>query len=827
MFFKSLTVSALLLLSMFLNCSYSASAFAQTNEKKKGSFIDEVRFIHYLDENVALEDVKAGNLDTYYFRIPLEVVSDIKSNPNVKVYDRISQSFELLMNPAPPPSVKDTNSINPFQFREVRYAMNYLIDREFISNEIMKGYARPLVDPLGYDSPDYLNVIDTVESFGFRYNPSLADKMIAHALMAEGAIKQNGKWTFKGSPITIKFLIRSDDQQRKSLGELIASELEKIGFVVQKDYGDLNKANAIISGSNPQDFQWHIYTSASVSSGFSKYNEGTISYMYAPWFGNMPGAQNPSFWNYKNKSLDEVTQRLTYSNFTSEDERNDLLQNAIKAGIQESVRVFLVKVIEPYVASSTLKGLVNDFGAGITSKYSLLNERSTKDNSSLDIGVKQIYQGAWNNVAGFKDAYSQNIFSAIVDSSTITNPYTGDIMPMRYQWTNVSTAGPLDKLKVAPDAQLWNPTIHQWKNVGGGGGDNGTTAAKSKVTYKILYSKWHNGIPMDKSDLLYSQYFLFEWGTNNGQNDLTVDPEYTSAAATGIPYEKGIKFPADDEVEYFSDFWHYDKNQIAGFAASSWPAEPWEITAATERLVTGGKLAYSTGEATAKNVDWLSLIIPQHANLIKTELQKMKDESFVPAALKGIVSIDEAKQRYDASIKWITNHNHAAISNGPFYLDSYNPSGRIITIKAFRDQSYPFEQGHWSYFENPKLADIGKVDYPQFIKIGQPAKIQISIKVNGKPTNDILVNYFVSDRDGRLIIHGQAQPPSSPPTNSTSNKPSGIYEINIQGNETSKLSLGPNTLKIFATSKEAYRPAILSRILLAIPGAAGGSSNSR
>jgi peptide/nickel transport system substrate-binding protein len=814
MSFSALTASALLLLSVFLNCSDSAAVFPQTNENKKGSFIDEIRFIHYLDENVALEDVKAGNLDTYYFRIPLEVASDIKSNPNVKTYDRISQSFELLINPAP--SRKDTNTINPFEFKEVRYAMNYLIDREFISNEIMKGYARPLIDPLGYDSPDYLNIIDTVESFGFRYNPGLAEKMVAHALVNGGAVKQNGKWTFKGSPIIIKFFIRSDDQQRKSLGDLIASELEKIGFVVQKDYGDLNKANGIIFGSNPQDFQWHIYTSASGSSGFSKYNEGIISSMYAPWSGNMPGAQNPSFWNYQNKSLDEVTQRLVYSNFTSENERNALLQNATKAGIQESVRVFLVKVIEPFVASSTLKGLVNDFGAGITSKYSLVNARSTKDNSSLDIGVKQIYQSAWNNVAGFTDIYSQNIYSAISDGSIFTNPYTGDILPMRYQWTNVSTAGPLDKVKVASGALLWNPITQQWKNVG----DNGTTA-KSKVTYKILYSNWHNGIPIDKSDLLYSQYFLFEWGTNSGQNDHTVDPQYTSSAAAGIPYEKGIKFLTNDEVEYFSDFWHYDKNQIAGFAASSWPAQPWEITAATERLVTAGKLAYSKGEATAKNIDWLSLIIPQHANLVKTELQNMKDESFVPIALKGIVTVDEAKKRYDASIKWITDHNHAVISNGPFYLDNYNPSGRIITIKAFRDQSYPFEQGHWSYFENPKLADIGKIEAPQFIKRGQPSKIHISIKVNGQPSNDALVNYFLSDRDGRLVVHGQV-----PPTNNTGNKPSGIYEINIQGNETSKLSVGPNTVKIFATSKEAYRPAVATNILLAIPDAIH-SSNKR
>ena len=210
----------------------------------------------------------------------------------------------------------------------------------------------------------------------------------------------------------------------------------------------------------------------------------------------------------------------------------------------------------------------------------------------------------------------------------------------------------------------------------------------SKVTYKILYSNWHNGIPMDKSDLLYTQYFLFQWGTNTGKGDLTNDPEFTSQAQAALPLVKGLRFIANDEVESYINMWHYDKKEIAD-SATIWPAEPWEITAATERLVTSGKLAYSTGEATARNVDMLSLLIPAHAEMIKEELQKMKDEGYVPAALKGIVTVGNATKRYDASINWITNHKNAVIGNGPFYLDSYNPAGGIIIIKAFRDPIIP------------------------------------------------------------------------------------------------------------------------------------------
>ncbi len=163
----------------------------------------------------------------------------------------------LLVNPAPG---NDPNNINPFQFKEVRYALNYLIDRDFVVNEILKGYGSPLIAPFGIYSPEYLNIIDIAESFGFSYNPSLAASMISEAMTRAGATNQNGKWIFNGNPVTITMLIRQDDNTKKSMGELVAAELEKIGFDVKRDYGDLNKANIVVYGSDPKNLQWEIYT---------------------------------------------------------------------------------------------------------------------------------------------------------------------------------------------------------------------------------------------------------------------------------------------------------------------------------------------------------------------------------------------------------------------------------------------------------------------------------------------------------------------------------------------------------------------------------------
>ena len=772
-------------------------AFSQGQEK--GPFIDQARFIHRVDENLALEEVKSGFLDTYFFPIPQEAANSAKNDPRLNVYDKTAGSLGFLVNPAP---AGDPNVLNPFQFREVRYALNYLIDRDFVINEILKGYGSPLVDPFGMYSPEYLNIIDTVESFGFRYNPSLATSTISSAMTAAGAINNNGKWEFNGGPVTVKILIRQDDVKKESMGELLASELEKIGFTVLRDYGDLNKANTVVYASDPKNLQWQLYTEElGGPSVFVKYNPIVPAQMYAPWMSRMPGSQNPAYWNYQNATLDEVTQKIAFFNFTSEDQRNQLVNDAIKMGIQESVRIFVSQKTDSLVSSASVQGLVNDFGAGITSKYSLLNARSGDGNSSLDIGVKQIHQGSWNTIAGLQDLYSRSIYFMVADPDTFRNPYTGEVISFRSPWTNITTEGPLGKLDVPADTIKWNQTLQQWVQ-----SDEGSNAT-SMVTFTPLYSNWHHGIPMDVSDMMYSDYFAYEWGTNTGPEDRTVDAEFTPIAAEALKLSKGTRYVSPDRIESYIDIWHYDEKEIAD-SGVFFVSEPWEVAAAAERIVMEGRLAYSRSEAQAKGVGWYDPIVSEHANMIKAELQEMKNEQFIPAALKEIITLEEAIKRYDASISWIENHGHAIISNGAFYLDNFNVAGGTITINAFRDTSYPFEAGHWSNYETPNLADIISVDVPRIVTMGQPTPIKVNVQVAGEPSNNVTVNYFVSNKDGTVVVRGEAEQGSP-----------GQFNIDLTSDMTAKLSQGPNTIKIFAVSNEALRPDISSSTILAAPGA--------
>ena len=581
---------------------------------EKNTFFDSVKFIQYLDENTALEEVRNGNLDIYYDTVSAERLESHQDREGLQVFDATSRFYSILVNPA------ESEKFNPFSDKDSRFALNYLVDRNLIVNELMGGYGSTSISYYGTSSPEFLTIIEQLETFNFKYNPTLAKEIISNALIEKGAIKKEGKWHIKENPIEITIFIRSDDPIRKSIGEILAVELEKIGFAVKKDFGDLNKAFVVVYGSNPSDIKWNLYTEAWQRSAFVKYDSSGLGHMYSPWFSNMPGFNDPTYWNYKNEKLDTITQMIYTSDFETAEQRAELIQEAVVEGINESVRIFLANKIDQYVVNEKINGVVNDFGAGVPSRFTPINAKS--DQNELVIGVKQIYQGAWNPVMGMTDSYSVQIWNAISDPPTFKHPFTGETIPIRANW-KIDTAGPNDKLTIPQDAKIWNPTLQKWENI------KADTFATSKVTFDVKFSNWHNGEKMDMNDIMYALYFTIEWGTQEDENDKTFDTEFTPRAAQSIQTIKGIKPIDGNTVEVYVDYWHFDEGEIADWADIPTPM-PWEITAAMEKAVIDGKVSFSRSGAVSKNVNWLSLIIPNDAKIIKEYLQEFKNTNHIP-----------------------------------------------------------------------------------------------------------------------------------------------------------------------------------------------------
>ena len=752
---------------------------------EKGTFVDEVKFIQYLDENTALEEVRNGNLDMYYFRVPSDRIETEKAREGIQVFESTGGSYSILLNP----SISET--FNPFSITEIRFALNYLMDRNLIVNELIGGYGNVMISNYGVFSADYLSIIDELESFHFKYNPALANQIISEELEKVGAEKINGLWYYNEEQIEITFFIRSDDHVRKSIGEILSSELEKIGFKVNKDFGDLNKAFVVVYGSNPEDRKWHLYTEGWGSSGFAKYDSVGLAQMYSPWFSNMPGNNDPTYWNYKNDYIDSITKKIYLSDFASAEERSMLIKQATKEGVSESVRIFLASKTDQYVVNDDVDGIINALGAGVPTRFTTINAKS--DNDSLVIGVKQIYQGAWNPVSGFSDTYSNQIWLNLYDPGVFSHPFTGKTIPIRTDW-QVENFGNDNKITVPEDAILWDIDSQGWKKVGT------NQEATSKVTFDLVLGNWHHEQMMDMNDILHSLYFLLEWGSEQQEGDNTYDSEYSPQAVQNVKTLIGIKPIDDDTVEVYVDYWHFDEAEIAAWT-SPWSSMPWEIVAASEDAVLDGKVSFSRSGGVSKSVNWLSLIVPNDANIIKGHLTEFKESKYIPPSLRDSEHDWEYFEgRYDAAIKWIDENKHAVISNGPFYLDNYSPESRTITIKSFDSIGYPFDAGKWEKFEQIKFPKITDVKVSDVVDLKKPLTISV------ETTDSSTIHYFISNSKGETVESGIKLADNN------------LSEIILTEAETSQLDVGANTLKIFASSDEALRPDIYETSFLVVEG---------
>ncbi|QLH03831.1 ABC transporter substrate-binding protein [Nitrosopumilus cobalaminigenes] len=740
---------------------------------ERNTFFDSVKFIQYLDENTALEEIRNGNLDAYYYTISPDRLENNQGREGLQVFDSTGGSYSILVNPS------ESENFNPFSEKEIRFALNYLVDRKLIVNELMGGYGSPIVSYYSPSDPEFLTVVEQLETFNFKYNPSFAEETISRVLKDKGAIKNDGKWEINGKLIEITIFIRSDDPVRKSIGEILSVELENIGFTVKKDFGDLNKAFVVVYGSNPAEQKWSLYTEGWGRSAFVKYDSVGLGQMYSPWFSNMPGFNDPSYWNYENEKLDDLTQKIYTGDFETSLQRTELIQDAVVEGVNESVRIFLASKVDQYVVNEKVSGVVNDFGAGVPSRFTPINAQN--DNNELVIGVKQIYQGAWNPIMGLTDSYSRHIWGIISDPATFKHPFTGETFPVRAEWI-VETDGPNEKINIPKEAKIWNPKSQKWENIGN------NSQATSKVIFDFKFSNWHNGEKMDLNDILHSLYFTIEWGTQTDDNDKTFDTEFTPRAAQSIQTIRGINIVDENTIEVYVDYWHFDEGEIAEWAAL-WSVVPWEITSAMEKAVTDGKVSFSRSGATNKNVNWLSLIIPNDANTIKSNLEEFKKNNHIPNSLKEENLTSEYYQkRYDASIEWIQKNQHAVISNGPFYLESYSPESRTIKVSAFEDSTYPYKKGDWNTFENAEFPIIDKITMKKSMQQGE----EISIKIETVNADEIL--YFLTNSLGEKIVSETKKV----------NEDNVIIKISAQ--DSKNLGIGANNIKIFAISNSVLKP---------------------
>ncbi|ACL10723.1 Predicted solute binding protein [Desulfurococcus amylolyticus 1221n] len=782
--------------------------------------------------------ITSGKIDGYLYSLRPAQAAQLQGVSGVTLYSAPAGLIELTLNPAPVavftlegalsiseaasklgiPAAAITNlytqggktvvevgaypgkGVNPFAFKEIRFAMNYLIDRVTVASTIMKGFAVPMYTFLSQYDPDYATIADIIAKYEFAYNPSYVDQVVTNVLTKVGAVKIGGKWTYEGQPITIKFIIRQEDE-RRDIGYTFSSELKKLGFEVNEMEMPFAQAINIIYGTDPIEFQWQIYTAGWGKGGIDRYDYGSISQFCAPWYGYMPGWGETGFWNYKNDIVDELTLRIYQANYTNKEERNELYRKAAELCIQDSVRIWVVTRLDTWPMRSEVKGITLDLGAGLRGIWNL-REMYVEGRNTLNLAHLWVWtsSSAWNIWGGFSDVYSVDFERATYDPSVWNHPFNGGPLAFRAPYV-VVTAGPSGKLNVSSNAVIWDASKKQWVPVPNG------TQATSKVIFdfsKLIGAKFHNGITISWADVIGFLAYMF---------DIVYDPTYSSLetriSSSSKPWAntiKGFEFDFNNKrVTVYVDYWHFDENYIASWASFS-PVNPVEIHAVTFELALDRRNETNYVLYQKKNYEWFSLVWPDHVAKVKATLQSYKNNQAVLNKVNkyamGTLNMNEWNARIDADLNWINTYNLAWISYGPFMLTKLDTQNQVLELTAFRDPTYPFKKGDW-YFGQPVATSIVSVSIESPIqgKILPGQTANITVKLSGIPPFSL--KYMIRDPRGIIITSGDGLKVSED-----------TFRVVLDSNFTKTLAYGSTyTVILVGLSEEVAIPGITRQVV--------------
>ncbi len=822
----------------------------QAQVEEKGGPLDVIYLDVRTSQDVGIGDTAAGRTDVFLWsaseavwkRMPLSMIQSLKLIRTASGY------WSLVFNPVEDdpaaPGVVTTTSgkvhFNPFALKDVRYAMNWLIDRRYILEEILAGGGAPMYSPVQPSEPAIEHVEDVYTDAGLTgegdfdwANQTINDALNAAATTlatynyilyqkADVNAPAGFWWTFKGNqtgaieePVTLNFLIRIEDERHEE-GLHIATLLEKAGIKV--DRRELDRLSCVYKCyyTDPRDDVseqpglWHIYTEGWVSMADWLYPEGAIAQMYAPWYTYMPGWGEVGWWPYENDTLDEITQKIVVGPIANATEYWDLTAYSVKMGIQESVRIFVVETWEYFAVNPRVTNIAYGAVSGLWPMWPF--RTATTPDGTLRAtqfsAAGALFMSAWNTIGGFADVYSELIWRYVRDYADYPHPMTAEPIAVRTNFV-VET----DDIDVPATAIFYNATGDAWKEVGAG------QTAAAKVTFNYKLSNWHHGTSMTMADILNTWGFMWEWSTEDYPGDPYYASRYARSVAPVLGEITGIQIVNSTTIAVYGNYTHPVSDAVTADYYAVWPTLPWEVLSSLEDVVVnGGPVSGETyGWYKAEDIEWIDMIVPDHVTDIKEAMTNLQTQGYISNYTKvtGYTpTADEATSRYQTSIDWATEHTHVAISNGPYYLEKYDPAAMVAELRAFRDPTYPFVKFYWQAELFLTTMAIRKVDAPTEVTIGDDIPVDVY---------PILKTEFpVPKEELATIGHIEASLKDPGGTEVYSDIADyvlpGLFSLTVPGNLTAGFAGGVYTLDVSAAVEKGLFPTLSSvPIKISIP----------
>lgn len=732
--------------------------------------VETLVFVEEPSAAKALDMIRTGVLDLYGAGVTEpSLLHQIRKELTISCSPSYNAVWHLSFNPAGP--FFADGRLNPFADPRAREALNWLVDRDYIVQEILGGAGFPQVLPLRPIFPDYARLAQVARPLELLYghDPERARAVFFAVMPALGAELREGQWIYQGNPVEIRILIRTD--ARRLLGDYLAQLLQGLGFQVTPIYASYGEALRILSAP-PEEGRWHIYTNSLVVSLLERDEAATFQLNYTPAFPYPP-------WQYLRPAaeLAEVSQRLARGDYSSLEEREDLMARALKLAMEDSAQVWLAVRAACYPHASDL-GLAVDLAAGLST--GLWSRTLVSPRETTRVAVPSLLAAPWNPVGGSFTTYDRMIIRATADSAVFPHPYNGLYLPVDLAWAEVAVREdwPVQKssdwielrflraITVPEEAWLdWDPLAERFRTVGEIYPQGISATARVTLTFRedLWRKTWHDGTPLSPGDFLLRLILLFD----------RAKPESPVYDETALPlleelkaHLRGVVVRSVDPlvVEVYTDLRFLDAEWLVAEAAEllyPWYEQgpgPWHVLALLLRTEAQGKLALSQAKAKARGMDWANLLAGPSVLLLAEALQEAADTGFLPYAnfLGQFVSEEERAARYAALARFYEAKGHFWVGNGPFYLDVVKPVEKVLVLHRWPGYLGPLSDLSglvapplpWVEVQGPKVLSGGSTQFTVTVGSGDKPL---------PPEEVLFVKYLLFDASQRLVAWGLAE----------------------------------------------------------------------
>ncbi|MDQ2691633.1 MAG: ABC transporter substrate-binding protein, partial [Chloroflexota bacterium] len=406
---------------------------------RRGGWLDEIN-VSVVSGDSAISQLQAGAIDFYSFNLASDSFPAIR-DAGLSYSQAFGGYYGISFNPA---VFTDTTQLNPFSNRKIREAMNWLIDRNYINQEIYAGGSLPKLLPVTTQLVEYTNLIDTARALEtkYAYDAERAKEVIDAEMEAMGAELVDGTWSFNGEPITLTFLIRNDgDGTRQPMGDYVSNQLESVGFTVDRQYKTSSEAFPIWQGTTAADGQWHMYTAGYIPSGLSSLRDesGNIQQSY---LNTSIQASEPFISNISDEEFQQLGDDLAQGNYSSKEERDQMMARALELSLEDSLFVWTIdqRVYAPY---NNNVQVTYDLATGPEStNVGPYNLRFVgEEGGTMRIGTNDLFTQPWNTVGGSNWVWDAFIMRATTMGTSnlggggglMADPYTGLAYPQRIE----------------------------------------------------------------------------------------------------------------------------------------------------------------------------------------------------------------------------------------------------------------------------------------------------------------------------------------------------------------------------------------------------------